>query len=94
MKFYEDDRLALFDLSKDLSEQNDLSKQMPAETEQLHERLKKYLADVDAQFATPNPDYDPSNPPSPRKGGKGGMKKGGSDKPKGGNKGQKPKDDA
>ncbi len=71
IKFYEDDRLALYDLDKDISEQHDLSQQMPAETEQLHVRLKKYLADVDAQFATSNPDYNPSAPEPPRKRGKG-----------------------
>ena len=72
MKFYEDDRLALYDLSKDIGEQNDLSSKLPNETKQLHERLKKCLADVDAQFATKNPDYDPSAPEPPRNGGKGG----------------------
>ena len=78
MKFYEDDRLALFDLTKDLSEQHDLSKEMPAQTEQLHKRLQKYLAEVDAQLATSNPDYDPNKPPQPTGGGKfgkGRMKK-------------------
>jgi hypothetical protein len=34
-----------------------------------------YLQDVDAQFATPNPDYDPNAEPVARKGGKGGVKK-------------------
>jgi len=42
-------------------------------------RMDAYLREVDAQFPTPNPDYDPANPPSPRekkggKGGKGGAK--------------------
>ncbi len=72
MKFYQDDRLALYDLSKDIGEQNDLSAKMPNETKQLDDRLKKYLTDVDAQFATMNPDYDTSAPEPHRKGGKGG----------------------
>lgn len=71
--FYEDNRVALFDLTKDMSERTDVSAQMPAETARLRERLKKYLAAVDAQFPTPNPNYDPSRPVSParKKGGKG-----------------------
>lgn len=70
--FYEDDRLALYDLAKDIGEQHDLSKQKPAETKQLSDRLQTYLAAVDAQFPTVNPDYDPNAPPRPAKGGKGG----------------------
>ena len=75
MKFYEDNRLALYDLSKGISEQKDLSSKMPVETQELHECLKKYLADVDAQFATMNPDYDPIAPQTSRKGVKRPKKK-------------------
>ncbi|MEZ6031821.1 MAG: sulfatase [Planctomycetaceae bacterium] len=70
--FYEDDRLALYDLTDDIGEQRDLSKRMPAETRQLSDRLQAYLAAVDAQFPTVNPDYDPNAPTQPAKGGKGG----------------------
>ena len=38
MKFYEGNRLALFDLSKDIGEQNDLSGRMPQQTEQLQQQ--------------------------------------------------------
>ena len=68
MKFYEDNRVALFDLSKDIGEQNDLAAHMPTETAQLRQRLERYLAKVDAQFPIVNPDYDP-NQPAPGKGG-------------------------
>jgi hypothetical protein len=34
-----------------------------------------YLQDVDAQFATPNPNYDPNAEPVSRKGGKGRKKR-------------------
>lgn len=83
MHFYEDDRDALFDLSKDLGERHDLAKEKPAETASLRKRLDAYLAAVDAQFATPNPNYDPSKPPPPMKkgGGKGDKKKPGKGKP-------------
>lgn len=71
IKFYEDNRLLLFDLSKDLGERNDLSKSRPAETAQLKDRLEKYLAAVDALFPTRNANYDPSQPAPPvKKGGK------------------------
>ena len=69
--FYEEDRVLLFDLSKDISERNDLAKQMPNETKMLHERLTKYLADVNAQLPTRNTEFDPSHPVAPIKGAKG-----------------------
>ena len=71
MKFYEDDRLALFDLSRDISEQNDLSKTMVDKTAQLHQKLKTYLAAVDAQLPTTNPEFDPDREPIPRQRGGG-----------------------
>jgi len=76
--FYEDDRVALFDLSKDISERNDLSKQMPKETKMLQERLSHCLSEVKAQLPTKNTNYDPSQPVVLRKGGNGekGGKKG------------------
>ena len=76
MHFYEDGRDALFDLSNDLGERRDLARQMPAETARLRKRLDAYLTAIDAQFATPNPNYDPSKPPPPvKKGGPQGNKK-------------------
>lgn len=87
--FYESDRDVLFDLSKDISEQNDLASEKPRDAAMLKERLMAYLKDVEAQFATPNPDYDPNAEPVARKGGKGSGKGGTkSDKPKG-NKGSR-----
>jgi arylsulfatase A-like enzyme len=73
MKFYEDDRIVLFDLAKDLREQTDLSKKMPDEAAKLHKQLTDYLKAVDAQMPTPNPQYDPKAPvPPKKKSGKGG----------------------
>ena len=71
--FYEDGRDALFNLSQDIGERADLSKQMPETTTRLRQHLDAYLAAVDAQFAAPNPQYDPSKPPPPIK--KGGDRK-------------------
>lgn len=75
MKFYEDNHVELYDLSKDLGERTDLSSRLPTQTAQLRDRLERYLASIDAQFATPNPQFDPTRPaPAARK--KGGGKKG------------------
>ncbi|MCY2983781.1 MAG: sulfatase [Planctomycetota bacterium] len=72
--FYENDRVSLFDLSKDIGERNDLAKQMPGEAKMLSDRLEKYLIDVKAQMPTKNTEFDPAKPIAPRKGGKGGDK--------------------
>lgn len=67
--FYEDDRDGLFDLSRDIGEQNDLAADMPSETAALRKRLSEHLVAIGAQFATPNPNFDPTTPLPPiRKG--------------------------
>jgi len=70
--YYEDDRVALYDLSKDLSEQIDLAKQMPEKASALRQQLDSYLKSVDAQLPKPNPQYDPAKPPTPRRRGRRG----------------------
>ena len=75
IRFFEDDRVALFDISEDIREQNDLAKQMPRDAQRLNSRLTDYLKAVKAQYPTPNPNFDPSKPASPaKKGGKRGEK--------------------
>lgn len=79
MHFYEDDRVLLFDLSKDIGERRDLSRQLPAEVARLRERLENYLTAINAQLPTLNLQYDPNRPAEPQrtkgKGkGKGGEK--------------------
>ena len=59
-KEYDTDTLMLFDLSKDLGEQNDLSKSKPKVAAEMHDRLNSYLADIGAKVPTKNPDYDAS----------------------------------
>jgi arylsulfatase A-like enzyme len=68
--FYEKDRVALFDLAKDIGERNDLAEQKPQDTQLLKGLLDQYLTAIDAQLPTPNPNFDPSQPIAPRKGGK------------------------
>jgi arylsulfatase A-like enzyme len=72
--FYEDDRIALFDLEKDVSERNDLAQRMPQEAQMLKGRLEQYLTAIDAQLPSANSNYDRSQPVAPRKGRKNGKK--------------------
>lgn len=71
MKWYEDGRVKLFNLSNDISESNDLSVEQPEKTVELKALLEKYLTEVDAQIPNPNPDYDPRKPSISKKGNKG-----------------------
>jgi arylsulfatase A len=72
--FYDDDRIAVFDLAKDISERNNLAQQMPQEARMLKGRLDQYLTAINAQLPTPNSNFDPSQPVAPIKGGKNGKK--------------------
>jgi len=49
----------LYNLKKDIGEQNNLAKQMPEKVEQLIKMLANWRSEVDAQMLMPNPDYDP-----------------------------------
>jgi len=76
LHFYEDDRVMLFDLARDIGERDDLAHRMPAETRRLRERLERYLSAVDAQLPTSNPDFDPTKPvPTREKGRNKAMKR-------------------
>jgi len=66
LKFYEEGRVALFDLAADPREQEDLSSAQPERTATLKTRLDTYLKDVRAQMPKANPQYDPSKPPQSR----------------------------
>jgi len=66
IKIYETNQLLLYNLSSDISETNDLSKEKPEKTAELHGMLVKYLKEVGAQTPKPNPKYDPENPPVPK----------------------------
>ncbi|MFM7205773.1 MAG: sulfatase [Planctomycetaceae bacterium] len=83
LKFYEDESVKLFDLAGDIGEQRDLAGQRPADAARLEQRLENHLATVHAQFPTTNPRYDPDAPAAgPRRGGPGGMKRGGARRPR------------
>ncbi|MFW6371719.1 MAG: sulfatase [Bacteroidota bacterium] len=57
LKYYEDNRLELYNLKEDIGETNDLSIQMPEKTKELHEKLNLWLKNNDARLPLPNPEY-------------------------------------
>ncbi len=54
-----DGAIELYDLEKDLNEQNDLSRQKPQLAAELYVKLKQWQQSVGAQMMTRNPDYQP-----------------------------------
>ena len=79
MKFYEDARLALFDIEADIVEAHDLASQLPKKAAELDAILVGYLKQANAQMAVPNPQYRPDHKPAAKKGA-GKKSKGGKDK--------------
>lgn len=53
MKFYEGNRLELYNLENDLSEQHNLANEKPEKRRQLHDRLKHWLEQNDAPMPRP-----------------------------------------
>ncbi|VGO15682.1 Choline-sulfatase [Pontiella desulfatans] len=60
LKHWEDERYELFNLSRDIGEQDDLSTSNPEKLKELVAKMERRLKETDAQLPTPNPDYDPS----------------------------------
>ena len=59
IEFFEDGRLELYDLSKDLGEKENLVELMPEKASELRARLSTMRQSVGARLPVPNPDYDP-----------------------------------
>ena len=60
IEFFEDRRLELYDLEKDLGEQNNLVEAMPEKAKELYEVMLAWRRSVDAPIpAEPNPLYEP-----------------------------------
>jgi arylsulfatase A-like enzyme len=57
--WYEDGSLELFNLKDDVGEKQNVAAEYPAKVEELHERLKAWLAETDANMSAPNPRFDP-----------------------------------
>ena len=62
IEWYEDRRIELFNLARDLSEQTDLAAAEPARAAALRDELHAWQHQVGAQFAVPNPNYDSAKP--------------------------------
>lgn len=60
IEFHEDESVRLFDLSKDIGETIDLSRQQPEKSAQLRDDLHRWRTSVNAQMPTENPDHDPN----------------------------------
>jgi arylsulfatase A len=61
---YESGTAQLFDLSKDLSETNDLSGSLPEKTAKMKRELVAYLKKINAQLPEKNLSYDPAAQPT------------------------------
>lgn len=53
LRYYEDDRVELYNLADDLGEKNDLAKKQPERAADLHKRLEDWLTEVEAQHPSP-----------------------------------------
>ena len=60
IKHYEGKRFELFNLKDDISEKNDLSRQMPEKVEALDTKLIAWLKATGAKLPKNNPDYNPT----------------------------------
>ena len=61
LHFYErPDVPMLFDLSKDISEANNIATQQPEQHKKLYAEMMAYFKDVGARIPKTNPDYDPA----------------------------------
>jgi arylsulfatase A-like enzyme len=58
MEFFEDARLELYNLHDDIGEKNNLAKQMPDKTKELHAKMLAWRTDVNAKMPTPNKPVD------------------------------------
>jgi arylsulfatase A-like enzyme len=60
LEFFEDGHLELYDLSRDVGEESDLSAAMPEKTAELHALMVQWRETVDAYVPSElNPEYDP-----------------------------------
>jgi len=60
IRYWDDGKVEVYNLNKDPMEKTDLAGSDPEYTQALVKVLEDYLLDVDAQFAHPNPAYDPN----------------------------------
>ena len=73
---YEDNRVELYDLARDVGEKTDLAAKMPDKAAELRKKLHDWRASVNARMPTPNPDYGKPPRRRPRAAGRGAPGKG------------------
>jgi|TARA_B100002003_G_C14145021_1_gene550523 arylsulfatase A-like enzyme len=57
---YETGELLLFDLGRDIGEENNLAEKNPEEASKLDKQMTEYFEEIEAQLPSDNRDYDPS----------------------------------
>jgi len=57
LEYFEDNRVELYNLKTDISEQEDLAGQIPEKAQEMRKRLDAWHKAVNAQMPTPNPKY-------------------------------------
>jgi len=60
IEFYDNGRLELYDLSKDISESRNLAADQPEKVKELAKKLDDWRKEVGAKMPTPNPNYKPN----------------------------------
>ncbi len=70
IEYYDGSPAELYQLRDDLSESNNLAGVESSKASELQRKLHQWLAAVDAQMPTPNPDYDPNRPEHERQNGR------------------------
>ena len=87
MEFYEDGRLELYDLAKDIGESRNLAAELPEKAKELHDKLVSWRSEISAPMPTPNTNQGAGAPGKGKKGS-------GQGKGKGKNKGKAKPDEA
>ncbi len=64
IEWYEDRRVELYDLARDIGEKKDLVVERPAFAAHLRDRLARWRESVAAQMPSPNPEYRPEKLPA------------------------------
>lgn len=76
MEFYEDGRLELYDLRKDIGESKNLATELPAKAKELHDKLVSWRSEIAAPMPTPNTNQGAGAPGKGKKGSGQGKGKG------------------
>ncbi|MBD3377882.1 sulfatase-like hydrolase/transferase [candidate division KSB1 bacterium] len=59
IEFYDDNHIELYDIHKDMGENQNLASSEPAKAKELQQLLAEWRISVNASMPVPNPDYDP-----------------------------------